>query len=104
MGVTEKPSRAVTRTRRWAALRVQALRRDGWRCRHCGGRGRLEVDHVQPVANRPDLSWSLENLQVLCNVCHAQKTRAENGATELDEEKSRWRRAVRSLASGRQMR
>jgi 5-methylcytosine-specific restriction endonuclease McrA len=104
MGMNDKPSRAVTRTRRWAALRMQALRRDGWRCVRCGARGRLEVDHVQPVANRPDLSWDVENLQTLCNVCHAYKTQAERGATQLDEEKSRWRRAVRSLASGRQMR
>lgn len=42
-----------------------AKRRDGFRCVKCGQRIRLEVDHVLPVRDRPDLAFDLSNLQTL---------------------------------------
>jgi 5-methylcytosine-specific restriction endonuclease McrA len=81
----------VQRDRRWPALRLQAKRRDGWRCVECGARGRLECDHVLPVRSRPDLSFSLDNLQTLCVRCHARKTAIESGIAPLDPERQRWR-------------
>ena len=47
MGVMKdyhRHSAKVTRSKRWKALRLEALRRDGWRCAQCGARGRLEVE------------------------------------------------------------
>lgn len=36
-----------------------------------------QVDHITPIAARPDLAFVLENLQPLCTSCHAQKTAME---------------------------
>jgi len=81
---------------RWRALRLRALRRDGWRCVRCGARHRLEVDHVVPREERPDLAWSVDNLQALCAGCHIDKTREEQGK-KSDPERHKWRRLVSSL-------
>ena len=35
----------------WTRLRQQILDRDGWACRTCGRRGRMEVDHVRPLGD-----------------------------------------------------
>ena len=85
-------SAAVTRSKRWKALRLQALRRDGWRCT-CGAPAR-EVDHRLPVRDRPDLAFDLSNLQSLCSPCHSRKTRIECG---LEADLSPARRAWRDL-------
>jgi len=86
-------SAAVIRSRRWRALRLQALRRDGWRCVKCGGRRRLEVDHVKPVRTHPELAFVLDNLQTLDAPCHSRKTRIEIGlgAEDNDPRREAWR-------------
>lgn len=90
-------SARVTRTQRWKALRLQALERDGWRCVQCGERRGLEVDHIQPVRDRPDLSFTLTNLQCLCGRCHARKTRTEVGLDALPPERQAWRNLLREM-------
>jgi 5-methylcytosine-specific restriction endonuclease McrA len=87
----------VLRDRRWPTLRQATLRRDGFQCRSCGARGRLEVDHVRPVRDAPELAFDLGNLQSLCAGCHARKTRTEVGLPQLDPERARWRKAVAAL-------
>lgn len=81
----------ITRTRRWKALRLEVLRRDGWRCVQCGAVGRLEVDHVLPVRDQPELAWTLSNLQALCPTHHSRKTRLECGHPELPPARKAWR-------------
>jgi|GEM_PF-363606 len=90
-------SKKITRTKRWAALRVQALRRDGFRCVQCGARGRLEIDHIKPVRTHPELSFDLANLQSLCPSCHTRKTRIECGHPPPSPERIAWREAVKEL-------
>lgn len=90
-------SARVTRTRRWKALRLIALRRDGFRCIECRAPGRLEVDHIKPVREAPELAFVLENLQSLCPRCHGAKTAREVGLPPLDPRKSAWRAAVMAL-------
>ncbi|MEM7529644.1 MAG: HNH endonuclease signature motif containing protein [Pseudomonadota bacterium] len=90
-------SRHITRGPRWAALRLEALRHDGWRCRACGRPGRLEVDHIKPVREAPELAYALENLQSLCARCHTEKTNAETGRVARSPEQKRWAQAVKSL-------
>ena len=63
--------------RAWARARRAALDRDNWRCCQCGRAGRLEVDHIRPLARGGD-PLDLDNLQSLCKSCHFAKTRAEN--------------------------
>lgn len=88
-------SRVATNDRRWPALRVQAKRRDGFKCVQCGARGRLEVDHVKPVRTHPELAFTLDNLQCLCSGCHSRKTAIEVGFAPLDPERQRWRELLK---------
>ncbi len=67
-------------------LRRAALERDGWRCRDCGQLAVLEVHHVRPVRERPDLAYSLDNVRTLCRPCHLRFHRRP----ETPEER-RWR-------------
>ena len=66
------------KTSRWAKVRRFVVARDLGLCRRCGqaleGR-RMHVDHVIPAAERPDLFHDPTNLELLCDVCHAAKTR-----------------------------
>lgn len=90
-------SKVVTRTARWKVLRMAILERDGFRCRHCGCGGRLEVDHVKPVRTHPDLSYEPGNLQALCPGCHTKKTRVECGHKPLPDDRQKWRGFVDEL-------
>ena len=90
-------SAKITRTMRWKALRLNALERDGCRCVQCIERRGLEVDHVLPVRDRPDLAWSLDNLQCLCGRCHSRKTRLEIGLGRPDPARNAWKSLVREL-------
>jgi len=92
-------SKAVTRTKRWQVLRHVILERDGWQCRCCGDRRRLEIDHVQPVRLRPDLAFDPRNLQALCPRCHTRKTRIECGHKPKSPARQAWDRAVAELAT-----
>lgn len=56
----------------WARTFVEIGRRDGFRCRRCGGADDLQLDHVNPISkggtNDPD------NLQLLCASCNLRKS------------------------------
>lgn len=84
-------SKRVTHTPRWQVLRMAILERDGWKCRECGERRRLEVDHVLPVRTHPERAWQPANLQTLCRVCHTRKTRIECGHTPAQPARQEWR-------------
>ena len=90
-------SAKVTRGPRWKALRMQALDRDDWQCVQCGERRRLEIDHIEAVRTRPDLAYSLSNIQVLCGRCHARKTRLEVGHKPLPPKRQEWRNLLRDM-------
>jgi len=91
-------SAAVTRSRRWKALRLQALRRDKFRCVECGKPGR-EVDHIKPVRTHPELAFVLDNLQTLDGRCHSRKTRLEIGLGEVDPRREAWRDLLKTPLS-----
>lgn len=90
-------SARITRGPRWKALRMQALERDGWQCVQCNACTGLECDHVQPVRDRPDLAYTLSNLQILCGRCHARKTRLEVGHKPLPAKRQAWRDLLRDM-------
>lgn len=105
MGLNKKytrHSKRITRGPRWAALRKQALERDGWKCVECGARHSLEVDHIEPVRDRPDLAYSLANLQTLCGRDHARKTAIEVGFGQPDPARDAWRKLVRETGRNHQ--
>ena len=76
---------------------MQALDRDEWRCVQCGARQGLECDHIQPVRDRPDLSYVLSNLQILCGRCHARKTRIEVGLGQPNPKRDAWKTLLRNM-------
>jgi len=99
MGVKhERHSRRVTKSKRWAGLRLEALRRDGWQCVQCSARGRLEVDHIEPVRTAPERAFHLSNLQTLCPACHTRKTRVECGHNEMSPARKAWADLVAATA------
>jgi len=55
-------------------LRLQVLRRDGWRCQCCGSRSNLEVHHKEFRSRGGDDAD--ENLMALCAACHEKQHRA----------------------------
>lgn len=93
-------SKRVTSTRRWQVLRMAVLERDRFRCRSCGARGRLEIDHIKPVRAAPELAFDPTNCQALCPACHTRKTRIECGhpASTRSPERDAWAQAVAELA------
>ncbi|OWJ72518.1 endonuclease [Haematobacter massiliensis] len=103
MAVTRKEftrhSRPVLKSARWQVLRWIILERDGWQCVCCGARRRLEVDHIKPVRNAPELAFDPANLQALCPSCHTRKTRLECGHKETSPERRAWMKAVKDLAA-----
>ena len=94
-------SQKVTSTKRWKVLRMAILERDSFRCKSCGGAGRLEVDHIKPVRSHPALSYEPSNLQALCPSCHTRKTRIECGHPAPIQTPARdaWAKAVADLAT-----
>ena len=83
--------------RRWTTVRLRVLDRDGWRCRKCGRAGRLEVDHITPLADGGQL-YDMGNLQPLCRACHFAKTAGENTARNpAKPEVAAWRELVMEL-------
>lgn len=79
---------------------MAVLERDGFRCRSCGARGRLEIDHIKPVRAAPELAFEPTNCQALCAACHSRKTRIECGhpAPVQSPARDAWAQAVAELA------
>lgn len=99
MGVTyHRHSARVINSKRWPALRLAAKRRDGFKCVQCGAVGKIEIDHIMPVRDRPELAFELTNLQSLCPRCHTRKTRLECGHDPLNPARQAWRDLVRSTS------
>jgi 5-methylcytosine-specific restriction enzyme A len=94
-------SRATTKSKRWRGLRLEALRRDGFKCRQCGARGRLEVDHIKPERTHPELRFELSNLQCLCPSCHSKKTIAEIGRSVKSPGAQAWSIAITELSGSK---
>lgn len=64
-------------SRRWLSLRYEALVLHGRTCLACGRKSPevvLQVDHIRPRSKYPELTWDLNNLQVLCRDCNQGKS------------------------------
>ena len=44
------------------------------KCIYCQDTKKLEIDHILPVSTHPELAFVFENLQLLCEKCHRNKT------------------------------
>lgn len=96
--MAKRPGRWALQRREWQAVRHAVLERDGWACRHCGSRRRLEVHHKLRVADRPDLAFDPGNCMTLCAPCHTVETNLELG-NKPDPARREWRIAVAELAA-----
>ncbi len=67
---------SMLRERYWSYFRTRILLRDNHTCKKCGNRENLEVDHIIAIVNGGD-QWNENNLQVLCNNCHKEKTKLD---------------------------
>lgn len=63
------------------ALCHKVYERDGRQCRECGSAGTkdnpLQIDHIKPWSEYPELGTDMDNLQVLCrkhNLAKSNKT------------------------------
>jgi 5-methylcytosine-specific restriction enzyme A len=74
----DKDAAAFYKSKAWKRLRQQALTRDLGLCQHCLEKKEITladvVDHIIPIRVAWEYRLVLENLQSLCNSCHAKKT------------------------------
>ena len=63
----------------WGYCRRTVKIRDDYICQICGLRDPeiMEVDHIKPKSEYPELEFVLENLVTLCPNCHRRKTNRE---------------------------
>lgn len=56
----------------YLAWRDAVFRRDRYTCRDCGDAtgGNLCAHHVEPMKDRPDLAYDVNNGETLCHPCH----------------------------------
>ncbi|WP_296829458.1 HNH endonuclease [Treponema sp.] len=59
----------------WRKLKTVLLK-DAY-CAYCGSRENLQVHHIKPVREHPELFLVKENCMVLCRSCHAVVTARE---------------------------
>ena len=85
-----KAGRRIYGTARWKALRGVILKRDGFRCRLCHHAGRMEVDHVKPIADGGEW-FDPGNLRAICRTCHIQRRRDEAATTRANASPARAR-------------
>ena len=60
----------------WLSFRVEVLKQFGSRCMACGVTSKeaiLNVDHINPRSKFPELSFDVDNMQILCSVCNIGK-------------------------------
>ena len=62
-----KVKRTDREVSRW---RNEVLARDNYRCVRCGNTDKLNVHHIQPWKDNPELRTSIENGITLCEKCH----------------------------------
>jgi 5-methylcytosine-specific restriction endonuclease McrA len=63
---------AYYRTPTWLGIRRQALKYHGWRCKVCGARRRLEVNHIDYT--RWGGNEKMTDLMILCRKHHQSVT------------------------------
>lgn len=67
------PSQRFIRSKEWKNLRPIVFDYYGRRCMKCGCEEKLQIDHIKPRSDYPELALDFTNLQVLCWSCNKAK-------------------------------
>jgi 5-methylcytosine-specific restriction endonuclease McrA len=54
----------------YISWRAEVRKRDGYKCRKCGSRKRLQIHHIKSWAKAPELRYTPSNGITLCRTCH----------------------------------
>lgn len=66
-----KEHRLIRTRAEYAKWRAAVYERDNYTCVKCGSRGgKLNADHIEPLAKYPDKIYDLSNGRTLCVECH----------------------------------
>ncbi len=66
---------AFYRSPEWRRLRQEVDAEGAKYCAICGrSDGRLDLDHIKTLVERPDLALARSNVRWLCVSCHSKKT------------------------------
>ena len=63
----------IRRSPEYSRWRDKVLNRYNHTCANCGAKDNLEVHHIKPVAEYPDLILEVDNGKVLCESCHKKE-------------------------------
>jgi hypothetical protein len=55
-------------------MQKQIFERDNYTCQLCGGKGDLQVDHIQSWKDYVELRFNINNCRTLCKECHYEIT------------------------------
>jgi 5-methylcytosine-specific restriction endonuclease McrA len=88
-----------SRAARITRAQIDAVKERDGTCRMCGGAG-TDVDHILPVAQGGQTD--MENLQLLCNPCHIQKSRADRKGVVPMEASSTSNESMSSVEASRE--
>ena len=62
--------RKLLKDDRWNQRRMEIMRRDGFRCRRCGAKSKLNVHHRWYIYGRQPWQYPDRCLVTLCEKCH----------------------------------
>jgi 5-methylcytosine-specific restriction endonuclease McrA len=77
----QRSAKSTSTADEYDQLRLEVLRRDGWRCQACGSRKDLQVHHQLFRSHGGD--DAMANLITLCADCHARVHNAQRGRNIL---------------------
>ena len=65
--------------------RTQVLKRDGYKCKICGARYKLQAHHIIPVRSSSRHMYEINNGITLCNTCHSLVHHGDSRDINSDE-------------------
>ena len=54
------------------SIRAEKLKNSNYSCSKCGSNHKLELHHIKTVSEYPELAYDMDNIDVLCTVCHRE--------------------------------
>lgn len=68
----ESKTAKIRQSKEYKEFRKRILKRDNYQCVMCGEIENLQVHHIKPVKDFPELIMEENNAQTLCLICHTK--------------------------------